>query len=337
MKNNLKHKRILIATGIYPPDIGGPARYAFELGKIWKTEGYDVTVKYFSFERKLPTGVRHIWFLIKSLPSIFKADFILVLDTFSVALPIAIGASLCGKQFIVRTGGDFLWEMYTERTKIKVLLKNFYKESINNFSFKEKLIFRITKWILNRAKKITFSTDWQRNIWTIPYNLEKVKTGIIENYYGEHFEDKEFQSKIFIGATRKLVWKNLDVLEEIFNNTQIKDIGAKLDLDISSYDDFIQRIKGSFAVILITLGDISPNIVLDAIRCNKPFIVTNEIGIYDRIKGISIFVNPLDANGIKEKVLWLCDESNYLAQKRKVQLFSFRHSWQEISKEFLSL
>ena len=76
MQNKPKIKRILVATGIYPPDIGGPAQYAYELEKIWKTEGYDVTVKYFLFERKLPTGIRHIWFLIKSLPSILRADFI---------------------------------------------------------------------------------------------------------------------------------------------------------------------------------------------------------------------------------------------------------------------
>src|SRR3989344_4599956 len=283
MQNKPKIKRILVATGIYPPDIGGPAQYAYELEKIWKTEGYDVTVKYFLFERKLPTGIRHIWFLIKALPSMLRADFILVLDTWSVALPVAIGSMLCGKKFIVRAGGDFLWEAYTERTKQKVLFRNFYKQSLDDLSIKERLIFRITKWILKRAKKIVFSTDWQREIWMPPYGIQEEKTLIIENFYGEHFEFKTSESKTFVGATRKLVWKNLDILEQVFKDVSIKSTGTILDQSVSSYDELIVRIQSSFAVILISLGDISPNMILDAIRCSKPFIVTHEIGIKERI------------------------------------------------------
>jgi len=337
MQNKPKIKRILVATGIYPPDIGGPAQYAYELEKIWKTEGYDVTVKYFLFERKLPTGIRHIWFLIKSLPSIFRADFILVLDTWSVALPVAIGSMLCGKKFIVRTGGDFLWEAYTERTNQKILLRNFYRESVGNFSIKEKLIFRVTKWILKEAKKIVFSTDWQREIWTLPYGIKKEKTTIIENYYGEHFENKIAEPKTFVGTTRKLTYKNLDSLEEIFRDQKIKDLGINLDMRICPRNDFEKKIQNSFAVILISLGDISPNMILDAIRYNKPFIVTHEVGIKERIKDISIFVDPLNPEDVKKKIIWLCNESNYITQKKKVESFTFRHSWQEISGEFFSL
>ncbi len=206
-----KIKNILIATGIYPPQLGGPAEYAKNIEEIWKKEGYDVTVKYFSFEHKLPTGLRHIYFAIKSFFAVVRADFILVLDTFSVAFPIMVLCKLLGKTYTVRTGGDFLWESYVERTKKKILFKNFYSTEINLFNQKEKLVFKITKKVLNNAEKIIFSTKWQRDIWQAAYGIDISKTKIVENFYGMHDVRIGYKSKTFIGGTRNLVWKNQNI------------------------------------------------------------------------------------------------------------------------------
>ncbi|MDB5204362.1 MAG: hypothetical protein JWP09_390 [Candidatus Taylorbacteria bacterium] len=331
---NIKH--ILIATGIYPPQIGGPAEYTKNIEEVWKNEAYKVTVKYFSFEHKLPSGLRHIYFLIKSFYAVMRADFILVLDTFSVALPIMIACKILNKKYIVRTGGDFLWESFVERTRKKVLFKDFYNTETNNFTSKEYFIFKVTKKILLNADKIIFSTAWQRDIWQNPYNIDISKTKIVENFYGEHSLNNAFESKTFIGATRNLVWKNTDTLKSIFEDKQIAETGVKLDLDTSSHEDFIARIQASYAVILVSLGDISPNMIMDAIRLNKPFIVTKEIGIYARIRDIGIFVDPLNKKDIKEKILWLLEEQNYNEQIEKIQNFTFRHSWQLLANEILN-
>lgn len=331
-----KTKKIFIATGIYPPAIGGPAEYAKNIEEVWRQEGYEVTVKYFSFEHKLPSGLRHLYFLIRSFYSIWRADFILVLDTFSVAVPVAIGCRILNKKHTIRTGGDFLWESYVERTKKKVLLKNFYNTEITNFSIKENFVFKLTKWVLKNADKIIFSTEWQRNIWQVPYNIDISKTKVVENFYGEHISNDRYTSKTFIGATRDLVWKNIDTLKGVFNDQVIAGLGAKLDVSTSNYVNFTQRIKESYAVVLVSLGDISPNMILDAIRYNKPFIITKEVGIYARIHDIAIFVDPLNIEEIKEKVLWLLDEQNYDNKVQKIQNFNFRHSWEQICNEILN-
>ncbi|MDO8590908.1 MAG: hypothetical protein Q7R65_02930, partial [bacterium] len=108
--------KILIATGIYPPDIGGPAQYAFNVEKVWKNWGHQVDVRSFRFERMFPTGVRHVIYFFKCFPSALRAVFILVLVTWSVALPAIFLGWLLRKKTIIRTGGDFLWESYVERT-----------------------------------------------------------------------------------------------------------------------------------------------------------------------------------------------------------------------------
>ncbi len=112
--------RILIATGIYPPAIGGPAQYAKGLEDALREQGHTVIVKaYGKREHGLPIGIRHIYFALRCLWSFLRANKIIVLDTFSVALPIAMLHFVFRKKFIIRTGGDFLWENYVERTKKK--------------------------------------------------------------------------------------------------------------------------------------------------------------------------------------------------------------------------
>ncbi|MDZ4785981.1 MAG: hypothetical protein SGJ02_07885, partial [bacterium] len=79
--------KILIATGIYPPDIGGPAQYARNLYENWKKEGCDVKVAAYRWERAFPPIVRHILYFLKVIRKGWDADLILVLDTWSAAVP----------------------------------------------------------------------------------------------------------------------------------------------------------------------------------------------------------------------------------------------------------
>lgn len=328
-------KTILIATGIYPPQIGGPSEYAKNLEEVWKNDKKKVLIATFGLERSLPTGIRHIYFFVRNFIKIWKADFILVLDTWSVALPTSIACLILNKKFTIRTGGDFLWESYVERTKKKILLRNFYNTEMMNFNLKERIVFWTTKWILKRAEKIIFSTIWQRNIWEKSYNLDLNKTKIVENFYGKKIDYQNNQDKVFLGSVRDLVWKNTDLLKLVFEKREMVNTGFTLDLNNYPNEVFLEKMKSSYAVILVSLGDISPNMIMDAIKLNKPFIVTKEIGIYDRIKDIAIFVDPLDENDILSKVLWLIEPQNYLSQKKKIENFNFTHTWEEITKEIL--
>ncbi|MEK6852939.1 MAG: hypothetical protein AABX59_03605, partial [Nanoarchaeota archaeon] len=96
-------------------------------------------------------------------------------------------------------------------------------------------------------------------------------------------------------------------------------------------------IAHSYAVILVSLGDISPNIILDSIRYNKPFIVTEENGLMDRIRDVAIIVNPKDPKDIKDKVIWLCNKDNYDNQIKKIKNFNFTHTWTEIADEIIDI
>lgn len=332
--------RIVITTGIYPPALGGPAQYAKNLAEIFRAKGHEVKVLTYRLEKFLPTGVRHLLFYFRSLFGFVGADLIITLDTFSVGWPSVCAAKHLGKKIIIRTGGDFLWEGYVERTGDLVLLRDFYQTRMSRLSFKERQIFKITKNILGKADKIAFNTYWQRVIWAAPYGLDLDKTTVAENFYGPK-EDSGYENfparKVLVGGTRQLKWKNLEALKRAFALAKAHLPDLELDLSIVDYERFQAKIRGSYAVILVSLGDIGPNLIMDAIRLNKPFICTKETGLYDKIKDIGLFVNPQNENEIAEQIVFLSQKVNYEAVIDRIKSFNFTHSWEEIANEFLNL
>ena len=117
--------KILVATGIYPPDVGGPAYYAKELVDAFNVLGYEAKPITYGALMRFPTGLRHLLFFFRLIPKMFWAEKIIALDTFSVALPVAVASKIFRVPFVIRTGGDFVWEQYLERTGDLVPLKDF--------------------------------------------------------------------------------------------------------------------------------------------------------------------------------------------------------------------
>jgi len=335
--------KILITTGIYPPDLGGPATYVKHLEEVWSRQGHEVRIATYRWERSIPSPLRHVAYFLKVLKKSFGVEKILVLDTWSAALPTMVVCAISGKQYVIRTGGDFLWESYVERTGEKVLFKDFYDMSIVRFNKKEKIIFNLTKLLLNRAKILIFSTEWQKNIFEKAYSLDSNKNVIIENCYESPNEDKsilptEPSNRNFIAGSRRVKFKNIDLLESAFQKarSEVRDRGfGGIELDTRHYlhEEFLQTIKRSYAVILVSLGDISPNIIMEALRFGVPCIVTRENGVMNRIKDYVLLVNPLDEEDIKKNIVWLSDPAHREKLARKARTFTFTHTWEEIARE----
>lgn len=115
--------KILIATGIFSPDIGGPATYSQLLLNELSGKKLNFTVLTYSdrlgnndYEavfrtlRFWPIGLRHLLYFFYCLWLGRDQDVIYALDTVSAGLPSFWVARLLRKKFIVRVVGDFAWE-----------------------------------------------------------------------------------------------------------------------------------------------------------------------------------------------------------------------------------
>lgn len=342
----MENMRILIATGLFPPDIGGPAQYAKHLYDEFTKQGHSVDVVSFRHERKMPQGIRHFFYSVRIFPFVKRADFVLAMDTFSVGFPVVLAGKILGKKVIIRIGGDFLWESYVERHKARVTLKDFNMK-MPHLSGKEKIIFHLSRWTLQRASALAFNSEWQKNIFFDSYGLMPKKIFVVENFYPPLSFDKfrttegkrpEMRNKIFLWAGRDIVLKNVDTLRRAFAEAKKirNDISLELITDMS-HEQLLGKIEESYAVILPSFSDVNPNFIIDAISRGKPFIMTRETGIYERLKDIGIFIDPLDENDLKEKILFLADERNYGEYRKKIEHFNFTHSWEEIADEYLNI
>jgi len=330
--------KILICTGIYPPRIGGPAQYTVELEKEMKRQGHTVSVLTYGVEYSLPIGIRHIYFFFRAFVAAWKVDAILALDTLSVGLPAIVAARLVGKKSIIRTGGDFLWESYVERTGDKILLKNFYSVFKQKINLKERAIFYGTRFALKHVHALVFSTAWQRDIFMPVYGLDPQKNYIIENEYKPAIGNFPPTSKTYLWAGRLLTLKNIDALKRAFKHAQRKDSSVQLSIitDLPK-SVLIEKIKECYVFILPSISDISPNVVLDALRYGKPCIVTSETGISDRLGDHVVYIDPCNEADIEEKILQLSLNDEYKKILKKTYSFSFTHSIEDMVRQFITL
>lgn len=327
--------RICIATGIYPPATSGPAQYAAAMEREFAARGHKVDVVTYTIENKLPTGIRHLVYFFRALPKVCSADFVLALDTFSVGLPAAIASRICGRKIIIRTGGDFLYEQFVERTNEKVLLSKFYLET-RKFSMKERFVFKLTRWTLKKVSAVVFSTEWQRNIFFQPYQLNGQKIFVVENRFDNKISDEPAQKKNFIFATRNIAYKNIEAFKSAFAAAQKNNPDISLEIyHTLPHEELMEKIKTCYAVVMPSLGEISPHLILDALRCNKPFLLSKESGYAEKLKNVGVLVDPLDESDMTKKVLEISDDKTYFEACERVRSFDFVHSWGQIADELL--
>jgi glycosyltransferase involved in cell wall biosynthesis len=333
-KNKIK---IVIATPALPPEIGGSSFYAEMLSGAFLAEGRDVSVVAYGFLKKLPTGLRHIFYAAKLLPSVLTADFVVALDTFSAAVPTVFVSRLFGKKIIVRVGGDFLWEEYAERTRQPILLSEFYSGK-RNFSPKEKCIFNLTKFSLQKSSAVVFSTDWQKNIFAEAYGLDSAKIFVVENIYPQNEKRTVApKNRIILSPSRDIFLKNKIILKKSCDSLKEKFPEIVLDTRISGRAELLSRLIGSYCLIVPSLSEVSPNIVLDAVSLGVPVAVTEDCGLRNRLQNLVVWIDPRKSESVAEGLAELMDEKIYDEYLFRLSKFSFVRSPKIVAEEFISI
>ena len=331
----LKRERILIATGLYPPDIGGPAKYARYLSEEFRKMGYANFVSVFPL--RWPSGIRHAAYALSLIVPLRLSDSVLILDTFSCGVPASLMARLFRKKIVVRVGGDFLWEQYAGHTRNSVPLDAFYL-SHPRLSAKERLIFRLTRGVLRRANAVAFNTAWQQELWREPYRLARENIAVVGNYFGTMSAPSvKPASKEFVVASRPIFIKNLDRLTRAFALARKRDQSISLSVLRLPHEELMKRIASCRAVVLPSLSEVYPNLALEAIRAGRPFICTKHTGLPERFRPFGIFVDPLDEKDIARGILELSDDKRYADIMARLQAFRYSREWSDVAADFIKL
>jgi glycosyltransferase involved in cell wall biosynthesis len=149
--------KILLATGLYPPEVGGPATYTKQLEDELPTHGIEVIVLPFSSVRALPAGVRHIAYFWKCLRIASRVDVVYAQDVVSVGLPASIAARLAHKKFLVRVPGDYAWEQGRQRWGVEDELDPFQTKK---YGWRVEVLRAIERRVVRQASSVVVPSEY---------------------------------------------------------------------------------------------------------------------------------------------------------------------------------
>lgn len=237
----LTRKKMLIATGIFPPDIGGPATYSNLLLTELPKNGFSVRVLSYGFDnnnlpeevtlvsRKLSRGWRHLVYFFKCWQLARAAETIYAQNLVTVGWPAMVAAKFLKKRFIVRIVGDWAWEKSCHDLKIK--------DSIDEFQTKNYgWLVRWRKWlrsyVARRADLVIVPSKYLKNI-VLGWGVSQEKIRVIYNAVdipitrlAMSCNNKD--KNLVITAGRLVSWKGFDVVIEVAQELLQEGVDLKL-------------------------------------------------------------------------------------------------------------
>ena len=215
--------KMLIATGLFSPDIGGPATYSKILLEKLPREGIETTILPFGAVRHLPRLLRHLVYFFRVLLAGRSVDVIYAQDPVSVGFPVFLASKVLKKPFLLKIVGDYAWEQGVQRFWVKDSLDDFAEK--NNYSiFIRMLKYIETKVALGADRIIVPSKYLQKivHLWGVP----KSRITVIYNAFegvGKVKSKEEARlalglerEKVITSVSRLVPWKGFVELIELF-------------------------------------------------------------------------------------------------------------------------
>ncbi|MBI5005273.1 MAG: glycosyltransferase family 4 protein [Candidatus Lloydbacteria bacterium] len=249
--------KILIATPLYPPEIGGPATYTALLEREFSLRGFQVAVAKLSDVKKWPFGIKHLFYFFKLLRAGAEADIVFAQDPLGVGLPALCAAKILGKKFVVKIVGDRAWEEYVN---LKSQISNLKSDTANKkydlldefqgkkYSLGIEMRRCIQKYVARHADKIVVPSGYLKKIIVNGWGVTPEKVEVIYNAFelpklnitheeararlllsaSARAEGQDGLGEILVSIGRLVPWKGFGALIEMFPNIVKKYPQAKL-------------------------------------------------------------------------------------------------------------
>jgi glycosyltransferase involved in cell wall biosynthesis len=159
----MQQSRLLLAAGLYPPDIGGPATYAAMIERELPKEGIAVTVVPYRSVRSVPKVFRHVAYALKLWKAAGAADCIYALDPVSVGVPAALVAFLRRRPLLLRLGGDYAWEQGRIRFGVAVSL-DAYTAARHEAPWQVRFLHAVQAIVAKRAERVIVPSEYLASI-----------------------------------------------------------------------------------------------------------------------------------------------------------------------------
>jgi len=230
-------QKILITSGIFPPEIGGPASYAVALGRYLAEKGFGATVISYSLVKKDPSdasfpfrviriwkkwpkSLRHIIYFFTVLIQSKGHDVIFSLNAVSAGLPALISSRIRGKKFFVKIVGDYSWEMAVYKGRSSFLIGDFQKATKRGWI---KILANVQYWVCEKANGVIVPSRYLADL-VKDWGVNSLKIHVI--YNGVDFQPSDLSREearkkigipgnIILSSGRLMPWKGFRMLIKI--------------------------------------------------------------------------------------------------------------------------
>lgn len=229
-------RKILITTGIFPPDIGGPASYAMTLGKNTPKDTSVTVVTYaskFSYPddknlpfkvvrvwRGWPKGLRHLIYFFKVLTESKKCDVVFSLNAVSAGVPALMAAGIRKKKYFVKIVGDYAWEIAINKNKSSLLINDFQDSAKTGIV---KILSKMQRRTCKKSDGVIVPSEYLAGIvkkWGIsPEKIHVIYNGV--DFKKSELTKEEARKKlgipgnIIVSSGRLVPWKGFKMLVKI--------------------------------------------------------------------------------------------------------------------------
>lgn len=176
--------KVLITSGIFPPDIGGPARIIEQMAHDLQERGIDITVLAFGKDDKEARSYQVIkvltklQFLLALFDLVRKNDIIYTFDLYTAGfLSWFVGKVFFNKKLVVRFAGDSAWEIAANAGITKDDILTFQN---GNYGLKIFFLKKLRAKILREADKVVTVSDFMKNL-AARIGVDKEKIQVIYN------------------------------------------------------------------------------------------------------------------------------------------------------------
>ena len=306
---------LLVATGLFPPDIGGPATYSKILNDELPSHGLSVKVLSFGEVRHLPKLIRHLAYAWKVFRLAPQSKIIYAQDPVSVGLPVMLACWLRRRSYFLKIVGDYAWEQGSQRFGVVDLLDDFSVR--NNYAWPVRILKKIQLLVAHRAQKVIVPSEYLKKIvgnWGAL--AEKIK--VIYNAFEAPAslpaketlrQELGFEGLVITSVGRLVPWKGFELLidlmpelSEKFSNLKLYIIGEGPERNILekliaaknltnvfltgrlSQNELLKYIKASDIFVLNTSYEGFSHQLLEVMWCGTPMVTTAVGGNVELIK-----------------------------------------------------
>lgn len=276
-------KTLLLITGIFPPDSGGPAKFAMEFGKWASIQGFRTRILTYSDE---PIKDQNFdFFKLTAIPRTHK----ILMRYFKMVRQIAVSvahethilsvgafletyfASIIFRfTYVIKVPGDIVWERARNSGVTKLGIDEFQNERL---TLKYRIFRALYTRSLRRARIVIVPSMGLYKL-CVRWGISETKLRLIHNSVGGEFKTKDgLVEKKFelITVCRLTPWKGVDELIEYasLRNLRLLVIGDGPDRER------LETLASVRSAQVVFEGEVAPQRVYDFLRQSKLFVLNS--------------------------------------------------------------